>query len=82
MTVAGEWGVGEDAALVAAGWERRFVADTAGVQQAVELYEAAGFEVVLRSPSPDEFGEACAACAASACTAYTVVYTRRKADEE
>lgn len=66
--------------LVAEGWVRRFLADEARAREAVDTYGAAGFEVHLQRLLPDDFAEKCSDCAASVCTSYVVVYTRKPAE--
>lgn len=76
MTSPSDEGVRTDPELVAEGWTRRFLADEARAAEACEAYGAAGFEVRLQRLTPADFGERCQACAATACGAYVVVYTR------
>ncbi|MCP4806912.1 MAG: cyclohexa-1,5-dienecarbonyl-CoA hydratase [Proteobacteria bacterium] len=63
--------------LVAEGWQRRFLADESRAREAQEMYSSSGFEVHLQRLMPDDFGEKCQDCAASVCTSYVVVYTRK-----
>ena len=71
--------------LVAEGWERRFVATEPRLQEAVELYEEIGFDVLLE-PLPTEEELKGAGCEESGCTAcfdvdrerYKIIYTRAK----
>ncbi|MAE29055.1 MAG: hypothetical protein CMJ87_08785 [Planctomycetes bacterium] len=66
-----------DPELLAAGWERRTMTDATRQAELVELYESLGLEVKIQSLSADDFGPDCTACAETACTSYTVIYTRR-----
>jgi hypothetical protein len=66
----------DDAELVAAGWERRFLADPDRAREATELYTSLGYEVLAHELTPDEFGPMCAQCPASACLSYVMIYTR------
>ncbi len=65
-----------DPELTAEGWERRSVTDPTRQPELVELYESLGLEVKAVALTPDKFGAACSACAKSACSSYTVIYTR------
>ena len=75
--------------LLAAGWEKRFVAIEPRLQEAVELYEEIGFEVLLE-PLPTEEELKGAGCEESGCTAcfdvdrerYRIIYTRAKEAQE
>ncbi len=66
---------GED--LEAAGWTRRFDADSARVEELAELYRSLGYEVSVRALAPESFGPQCAGCALGACSRYVELYTRR-----
>ncbi len=70
-------GVLDDPALVAAGWVRRHLVDPDRAQETAAAYAAAGFEVHLQAMRTRDFGAACQSCAASACGACYIVYTRR-----
>jgi hypothetical protein len=67
-----------DPARVADGWERRFVADAARAEEAVELYERLGFEAVADPLRADEMGEDCEECRLLALLQFRTVYTRRR----
>ncbi|MDA8290759.1 MAG: hypothetical protein M0Z33_03640 [Actinomycetota bacterium] len=62
--------------LEAAGWVRRFEADTARLEEVVELYISLGCEVTIRALEPQSFAPECAGCALTACARYVEVYTR------
>lgn len=66
-----------DPALEAAGWQRRHLVEPARAEETIELYESLGFEVMSRSPTPDDFGPKCKECADAACLAFVLIYTRR-----
>ena len=67
-----------DPARLAAGWERRFVADATRAAEAVELYERLGFEAVADPLRSGELGERCDACQLAALLRFRTVYTRRR----
>jgi hypothetical protein len=67
-----------DAALEAAGWQRRFVADGARAAEMAELYRELGFEVRTEAVSAADLGDACADCLLVAALRFQVVYVRRK----
>jgi len=69
--------------LIAAGWEKRFVACEPRLSEMAELYKEIGFEVHLESlPSKEEIDTE--SCEASDCTAcfdvdrerYRIIFTR------
>lgn len=60
----------------ASGWERRFEADVARVDELVELYTSLGYEVSTRGLLPEAFAPECAGCALTACARYVEIYTR------
>lgn len=66
-----------EAGLARAGWTRRFVAGPPRLQEAVELYEALGYEVCLEPVSPAELGDECEACALAPAL-FRAIYTRRR----
>ena len=68
-----------DPTLVAAGWERRFMADPARVEEATQTYIELGFEVRTEIIKPDELHELCGACRLATCAAYVTLYTRKRA---
>lgn len=67
-----------DPALLAEGWERRFVADGRRAQEAVELYTALGFEARALPVRPEEISEECEDCRLIAALNFQTVYTRRR----
>jgi hypothetical protein len=69
--------------LIAAGWERRFVASEPRLSEMVEMYREIGFEVHLEPlPSKEEWDAS--GCEESGCTAcfdldrdrYRIIFTR------
>jgi hypothetical protein len=75
--------------LLAAGWERRFIATEPRLREAIELYEEIGFEVLLE-PLPTEEEMKGGGCEESGCAAcfdvdrerYRIIYTRAKEARE
>jgi len=61
-----------------AGWERRYLADPARTEEAIENYTQMGFEVHAEELSASDFGEGCSDCASSVCQSYVLIYTRKK----
>jgi hypothetical protein len=70
--------------LIAAGWERRFIACEPRLSEMVEMYREIGFEVLLEPlPSKDEIDQS--GCEESGCTAcfdvdpdrYRIIFTRK-----
>jgi hypothetical protein len=73
-----ETGAQPDPRLIAAGWERRFVADPVRAREAITLYKSLGFEVHTESLKPTEFGPQCGDCQLIACHTYVTIYTRSR----
>ena len=67
-----------NSALEAAGWVRRHLVDPDRAKETSELYASLGFEVMSCNLTPADFGPNCQECAAAACSAYVLIYTRRK----
>lgn len=65
-----------DAKLIADGWQRRFVADPARAQEALEMYSTMGYEVRLELVDTEELREECSGCLAIL-KQLRVVYTRK-----
>ncbi len=63
--------------LIAAGWQRRYLADHKRAEEAQTMYAELGYDVLLENPDPAQFDSDCGDCANSACSAYVVIYTRR-----
>jgi hypothetical protein len=66
-----------DPELVAAGWERRFLAAADRVEEAVELYRSLGLEIKAEPLGPSDFGPDCQDCASEVCRSYLLIYTRK-----
>jgi hypothetical protein len=65
-----------DPARVAAGWERRFIADGARVEEAVRLYEELGFEVCADPLQPEALADDCEDCQLLMLLRFKTIYTR------
>ncbi len=76
-----DFGVRDDAELIAGGWERRHLVDPSRAAESTELYESMGFEVFVRDLKPTDFGAKCQGCAETICRTYVVIYTRRTGAE-
>ena len=70
-----------EAQLLAQGWVRQFLADEPRLSEAVEEYQALGFEVRLEEVDPEACAASggCAACFAAPELAarFKVIFTRR-----
>jgi hypothetical protein len=60
------------------GWKRQFTADEPRLSEAVEEYQALGFEVLLETLNPRELSGECTSCLTASCDRYKTIYTRRK----
>jgi len=67
-----------DPRLVAQGWERRFMADSARTAEATRLYTELGFEVHIAPIKSTELSTACGDCRLATCHTYVTVYTRKR----
>jgi hypothetical protein len=67
-----------DPALVAAGWERRFVTDASRLEEVVALYQQLGYEVRAEPVRDAELGEPCDGCEVANLLRFRTVYTRRR----
>jgi len=67
-----------DPALVAEGWEPRFIADARQTKEATELYEELGFEVRAEPVPIEDMGEDCSDCQALILLQFKTIYTRKK----
>lgn len=65
-------------ALVAEGWERRFIADARQAKEAAELYSQLGFEVLAEPVQAAEMGEDCEDCQVLVLLQFKTIYTRKK----
>ncbi len=66
-----------DPALVAQGWERRFMADSLRLKEYTELYTSMGYEVRAEKVKPEEISDQCADCALLVCRQFLTLYTRK-----
>ena len=65
-----------EAALLAEGWQRCFVADEPRLSEAVETYRDLGYEVKLLPFTPDE--SACSECVTQEPDRLRVIYIRKR----
>ncbi len=65
-----------DPELVAAGWERRFIADKQRADEAMELYRSLGYEVCAKPLRKEEVGPDCDDCQLVMLLNFTTIYTR------
>jgi hypothetical protein len=68
-----------DPARVAAGWERRFIADGSRADEAIRLYEELGYEVAADPIRQDELAGDCTDCQLLMLLQFRTIYTRRPA---
>lgn len=66
-----------DPALVAQGWERRFVADGKRAREAIALYEELGYEVHAEPVHPEHVNPDCEDCLLVAMMHFQMIYTRK-----
>ncbi len=66
-----------DPARVSAGWERRFITDSARAEEALALYRELGYEVCADPVVPQELAEACSDCWLATQLRFVTIYTRR-----
>lgn len=66
-----------DPARLAAGWERRFLADGPRATEAVALYEALGYEVDAVALAGSHLPADCTACQLATLLAFKTIYTRK-----
>lgn len=67
-----------DPALVAEGWERRFIADARQAREAIELYTELGYEVRAEPVHAEEMGDDCEDCQVLILLQFQTIYTRKK----
>jgi len=67
-----------DPALVAQGWERRFIADEQRAKEAMDLYSQLGFDVRAEPVRPEEMHEDCDDCKTVVAFRFVTIYTRKK----
>lgn len=66
----------EEAQLQKEGWIKRFVASEPRLSEAVELYKAIGFEVLVVPYRQDPQDSTCRTCMDEAADTLRVIYTR------
>jgi hypothetical protein len=69
-----------DPALVAEGWERRFIADARQAQEATELYTQLGYEVRAVPVRSEEMGDDCGDCQVLILLQFKTIYTRKRGE--
>ncbi len=67
-----------DPALVAEGWQPRFIGDGRQVKEATELYEELGFEVRAEPVPAEQMGDDCTDCQVLILLQFKTIYTRKK----
>lgn len=67
-----------DPALVAQGWERRFVTDARRAAEAVDLYQELGYEVRAEPVRKEELEDDCEDCELVVLMQFRTIYTRKK----
>ena len=75
-------GIRSHEALLAAGWQRRYVADEARAKEALATYGALGFEVLAQPIEAEQVPASCGDCSAAVCKSYVLIYTRAPAGQE
>jgi hypothetical protein len=66
-----------DPELLAAGWERRFIADGKRAKEAEQLYRELGYEVLAEPVRPQEMKEDCEDCQLLMAMQFKTIYTRK-----
>lgn len=67
-----------DPALVAEGWERRFITDATRLKEVIDLYAELGYAVRAEPLKVEEFGDDCEGCTLVALLQFKTIYTRKK----
>ena len=67
-----------DPALVAEGWQPRFIADARQTKEATELYQELGFEVRVEPVPVKDMGDDCSDCQVLILLQFKTIYTRKK----
>lgn len=70
-----------DPALLADGWERRFVIEGRRASEFAEVYRQAGLEVRLEPLTPSRLPEGCTDCQLVLLLEFRTVYTRRRSPD-
>jgi len=76
--VLSEAQIAPDPERIAAGWERRFIADGPRIQEMTALYEELGFEVVADPVKAEQMGDDCQDCQLLIILEFKTIYTRRR----
>ena len=71
-----------DPARLAAGWERRFLADGPRAAEAVALYESLGFEVAADPLAGPDLPTDCTDCQLASLLAFKTIYTRKPKEND
>ena len=66
-----------DPARLAAGWERRFIAEAGRAEEMMQLYRALGFETAADPLDVNLLSDSCVDCAQILWLRYRTIYTRR-----
>ncbi len=69
--------IAPDPELTEQGWERRFMGDSARVEEATSLYSELGYEVRTEPVMASELSEVCGDCGEVACKSFVTIYTRK-----
>ncbi len=64
--------------LTAAGWERRFTADSRRAEEAVEIYSKLGYDVRVEPLRSEEMKSDCTDCASLMVAEFKTIYTRKR----
>jgi hypothetical protein len=72
-----EAGLHGDPALLAEGWERRFMTDGARVGEVVALYEELGYEVRTEPVRREDVADDCEDCQLLMLLKFATIYTRK-----
>jgi hypothetical protein len=67
-----------DPELVAAGWERRFTADSDRAAEAIALYAELGYEVRAEAIRGEEVHDDCNGCHSHVVEKFKTIYTRKR----
>ncbi len=66
-----------DPALIAAGWQPRFVADARQTKEATELYTELGYEVRAELVPVEQMDDECSDCQVLILLQFKTIYTRK-----
>jgi hypothetical protein len=69
-----------DPALVAEGWQPRFIGDARQTKEAMELYAELGFEVRAEPVPAEQMGDECSDCQVLMLLQFKTIYTRKIRD--